>query len=374
MGYNEAYANADRENRIRKARKLRDILLKAEESKILNFTTYQACPEYKRTEMLMQLFYKMNPNWIADFNALEEDKPEKIRIRLNPVREVDPKTRKYKDPAVFNKLIEKIKDSDNIIKNALSVYLTNKIAHSCQNTIKVLIESEVKAKKIDDEGFEEIATLVRYHFKLKQNLKKTGNTEEQKQDTNGKIRTSLRKLGHYGLKEENLKNLENMGMMSLLRRESQAFYLKDFEISNLLKKLKLKEEIYYGMATELKTKSKGGQILVINLPVYGQFSVHLTNRTHIQEMENRGKDNYNLDEILEKESVMIVPYISEKAKKDLDRNGNISEEDLLRIAKTDIRYSLYLGLKTGHKKETIRKIFNSQQDQLRPRRTNENGR
>ena len=91
-------------------------------------------------------------------------------------------------------------------------------------------------------------------------------------------------------------------------------------------------------------------------------------------MEDRGKDNYNLDEILEKESVMLVPYISEKAKKDLDRKGKISEEDLLRIARTDTRYSLYLGLKTGHSKETIRKIFNPLRDMSKPCKTNSDGR
>lgn len=367
MNYYNANTNVDREKRFLKAKKATSALLNSEDSKILDFPTYASCLSDDRVEKLIRFYDKVMPTWKTEFNELERKKKPKMRCELDLDEDLED--------------IIKSAQEDIIIGKAISIHVANKIAHYSQNTIKILVEKLLVEKnkdlmaKNDYEGVETISSIIdtrnssefnkivaniRKYFDLNKSITRVGCTEENKKSIQKYMDNILKQLAKYQLDEKDLKTLEAWGVVDLREKENQAFYIKSHEISMFLANLKDRDDIDYGMATKI-TKSNNGRnntedILVVNLPYYGQFSVHLQSHKHKELLRNLGKDNYNVDEIYEKETVMLTEKISPKAREDLDKGGAISEEKLLKIAKTDFKYALYLAIKTGHEKEVIRKI------------------
>lgn len=360
MNYKSSSRIVDKEHRIQRAKVNAYYLVNSEDSQILDTATYLTCSEDERLEKLMNLFNKMNPNWRTYFNEKEEQKPSKMRIYMKP----------DKNGSDLESFIEEAQ-GDTVSQCANSLFLANKIAHACQNTMKNLVEGVLyeKSKQLSSQKdyymvrkidslyenifeFENIVLAFRRYFDLSKRNTKTSTLQTEQQISRQKAI-----LAEYKIDMADLQKLASLGFCDLMELSYNAFVIKDYEISKLITELEDRDDIDYGMA--VKTDNDGTSkenIFVMNLPYYGQFCVHLKLPAHIKALESHP---YCLDELYEFETIMLTSEVSPSAREDFDQGASISKQKLRLTAQKDPRYALYLALKTGHEKDTIREIFNT---------------
>lgn len=149
-------------------------------------------------------------------------------------------------------------------------------------------------------------------------------------------------------------------------------------MDNIIEELKDRDDISYGRYVEPK-KDKSGKIiygrdgvtpkmdniLVIDLPYYGQFSVHMKNFQSISALRDTP---YNGLHVYEKESIMLTDNISNAAKQYLLRKtGNntwpdLSDimGDLKQMRKTNPRFAHYIAIKMGATKQELDEMYSDE--------------
>lgn len=322
-------------------------------SDVLNIPNYSSLPLEKRFAKLMTLYDEVQPRWVSEFNALEQKKPRNMQIYL------DPQTTTMED------LIESA-DNDELCQTVMAMYTANKLAHVCENTRRVLLEKYLK-QKLQDAASPQEETLLKDALHDFENISHTLKSyfDPRNSTKPGLLRKLEYTLNVNGISSKDLETFSKNGFKQLVEKERVGYYLKDFEMMNLIEMLKERDDISYGMVTDHKLdnfgnplinrhtgKPQSNHLLVVDLPYYGQFSVHMKEASSISALS---QTPYRKMQVFETESMILTSEISPYAEKDLD-NGSISMENLKKIKARDPRYAHYLALKTGATKDEIEEL------------------
>ena len=183
-----------------------------------------------------------------------------------------------------------------------------------------------------------------------------------------------RKLKKFGIKEENLEDLRSLNIEVLSKGQRDGYYIKDFEMDRAIELLKEDDEISYGKFTKNMTDNNGVEILdsegnpkqehlfVVDLPYYGQFSIHMKTESSISALSDTPYDELR---IYEKESVLLTDEVSSWAKKII--LGKTFKEvvgklkNIRRNRKNGARIAHYTALKLGATKEELDELYRDDQ-------------
>lgn len=290
-------------------------------------------------QSIMKLYEETHPNWAADYIAIERKKPKNVRTYLSS----------------FD--MEDIIDSargDDLLETALSVHAMNRIAHSCIFVKRKLISELIDEKKKATDGKFRISDRVFYNLEIDiSRYFDPANKED--------ISTRKRVLGaikRRGITEQDLDMLEKRGYREISEKQRSAFYIKDFLIDDLITLLKDRDDISYGMEEVTYSKENGSighdNVLVVDLPYYGQFSVHLKSKSSISALSDTPYDTLR---VFEKEGNILTDGLSKIAERKLKEEGTLSIKQLKAIRRYDPRYAHYLAVKQGSTKQELDEMY-----------------
>ncbi len=305
----------------------------AKNSDLLKVNSYMLLPIEERFSKLMHLYDEME-RWKKEYKKVEKHKPEDIRTPLTAER------------------IEELIDSalyDEMIEVTLSMHVSNRIAHTCIFAKEYIIKKFI-LDKIENGQLEEKIDLDKA-LKRIDIISDPINTEESMI-----TKISKAELKSFGITEEMLRELQGKGLKELSQLERSAFYIKTYETENTIKLLKKRDDISYGKVT-----NETGDALVIDLPYYGQFAVHLKSKESVSALSNTPYDSLHF---YEKESVMLTDEISEKAQRFINsrrENGKLDLKDLIpelrKIKKDRPRFAHYVAVKMGATKQELDELY-----------------
>lgn len=309
----------------------------AKSSDLKKVNSYILLPTDERFSKLMRLYDKME-RWKDEYKKVEERKPKDVRTPLTAESIED-----LIDSAMYDEMLEV----------ALSMHISNKIAHDCifakEHIIRKFISDKIKTGQLE-ETIDVNKALNRIDI-----ISDPINTEES-------IITKISKseLKFWGITEEMLQELKGKGLEELSQLERNAFYIKEFEIDNIIKILKSRDDISYGKVTD-----ETGNSLVIDLPYYGQFSVHLKSKGSISALSNTPYDSLHF---YEKESVILSDEVSKAAQRLIDKrreSGKVDLVDLIpelrKMKKGKPRFAHYVALKMGATKQELDELYRDEQ-------------
>lgn len=357
MGYTSIDRRIDKENQLRNAKIKPALFINAQE---LDIYHYMSLTEEKRFAALMKLYEKAEPAWVSKFNELENKKPEKMRIKLDTSTTMD-------------ELIESAED-DELCQTAMSMYTANKLAHLCENARNVLLEEYFK-KKINllyNSGSDKEAALLKSSISGKKGFRDVSNMiysyfDPANQNKPGLLRNLEGYMYNSGIDANDIEAFRKLGIDKLSVKQRNGYYLKDFEMMNLIGKLQARDDVAYGMVVTPKVDEFGRQLkdrngdpkndylMVVDLPYYGQFSVHMKTQQSISALSSTP---YSESRVFEKESMILTDQVSEYAKKhELKKGGTITIDELKEIKAKDPRYAHYLAVKTGSTKDELDEMY-----------------
>lgn len=264
-----------------------EMMCNDEYSEVMNAVNYY--PRINTREKLrdnfskmMFFFEKINPEWAEKYNELEEGKTRNMSVEIDPT-EYSMQTLVEDALALPNELYgntppEKLRD---IKISALAMFYANKIAHQSRYLRERYMAHYLNYSAKDNENFntalkqdkfKEISDRLKsyYMFALEYaEAKKDGKSEDVLKRIREKAKLCKGVLKGYGFDDESLL-LKNSVIKSFVQLERDAFAIKDVAMSDLVFQLEAQKDISYGK----KLDSAGKEVLVVDLPNYGQFSVH----------------------------------------------------------------------------------------------------
>lgn len=271
---------------------------------------------------LLELYQKLVPNWVQDFNRLSD--------RLHS--QADVKNRLFRDflkiqlPKGYS--IEDLKAPKNeqhdllidIAQRGRIIHLSNKIAHQ----FDYIFESQLKAYMSKNgimpdtsDEFDEIKRLVRQIY-----------SQRTKDIVREKAKDTL--IGQYEFVEQDFmigKNLDVLDFRKLIQAYSNAMFIKDTEIESVdrLAHNHDRQEVSYG----IKRIDNANTLFVMDIPRFGQFSVHIKDPSLIAQIRKK----YRMP-LYRTETMVLVDHISDKAKEFIeDAKADDSMDDERRIPK-----------------------------------------
>lgn len=282
--------------------------MRKEEGKIDIIKTFNLiCQKYTTNtsednlNSLLDLFQIMKPNWVRDFNNLDNrltknKSSDFLSEQLPPEYTVD------------NLKANKNEDKDqytDIMQRGRIIHLSNKIAHQFDYIFQSKIKEYMRRRKIETntpEEFYEIKRLIkqRYNQRTKPKIKEIAETKLIKQ---------------YGFKKDDFstrKSLNMLGLPSLIKAYSDAMYIKDTEIesvNNLVQRYS-REDVSYG----IKEDDEYNTLFIMDIPKFGQFAVHVKDPSLIAQI----KTKYKMP-LYKRESLMLVDHLSEEAKEFIEQ-------------------------------------------------------
>lgn len=322
-------------------KRAQNVVENVRKSDLLKLNLYKLLPLDARFEKLMRLYDSIS-DWKKEYKKVEMRKPAAVRTPLNVENIED-----VIDGAMY----------DDILELALSMHVANKIAHACDWAIEDIIENfllkKVNSKELPETVLEdENATPI---------IRKIGRIFDPVNQGNPRTMDWLRRtLGEYGITSRMLRDLEGCGLEELNQMQRNAFYIKDYEMENAIDLLKDRDDISYG---RFSTKGPEGKEhrLVIDLPYYGQFCVHMKTERSISALRNTKYDQMHM---YETESVLLVDGISKSAKNFIKKRKESGKStldkmipELRKIRQDRPRYAHYIALKMGATKQELDKLY-----------------
>lgn len=333
-------------------KRAQNVVENVRKSDLLKLNSYRLLPLDARFEKLMRLYDSIS-DWKKEYKKVEMRKPSEVRTPLNVENIED-----VIDGAMY----------DDILELAISMHVANKIAHECDWAIEDIIENflskKVKSNELPETVLEDKnATPI---------IRKIGRIFDPINQGNRKTMEWLRNtLGEYGITSRMLKDLQGCGLEELNKMQRNAFYIKDYEMENAIDLLKDRDDISYG---RFSTKGSEGKehILVIDLPYYGQFCVHMKTERSISALKNTKYDQMHM---YETESVLLMDGISRAAKSFIKKRKESGKStldqiipELRKIRKDRPRYAHYIALKMGATKQELDKLYKGENAGKPPRR------
>lgn len=322
MGYREVEKEAEKENRLNKAKRVVKKLRKGNRELKLSFidiskkvlSTDMDNPNFEdEVTLLHELskFYELiEPNWRTSFNELNGRK-RKYGIE-EPIK---------KDEDVFDLLGGVVDtDTDKASLAAVNMYLANKLAHA-YGVARDRIVEDILSKNNVSGNVKDISNYLKVYYK-------------NRFDKNVKAENKVRdKLLRKGITDDIIEQCTSAGVYSLAVAEMHAFSIKDRSMMMAISRFK-NREVSQGIGEDapisfgMKEISENEKLLVVDLPYFGQFSVHMKDPGMISAMS----DTIYSKAIYAFESVMLTEKTSTEVSKDIEKMRElIGKEGLTRV-------------------------------------------
>lgn len=304
---------------------------------IIKPSTYRFLSLEERFAKLMHLYDNIS-DWKSEYAKVEKRKPRDIRTELTVETAED-----VIDGVAY----------DDLLEATLSMHIANKIAHEAIFAKETIIEKFVTEKVRNKELDESLLKAENLNIVIK----RIAIVHDTINDRNSLItKISKAELEKLGITSKMLQELSGKGIEDLNQLERTAFYIKSYETDNVIEMLKDRDDISYGMI-----HNETGNALVIDLPYYGQFIVHVKTKKSISALSDIPYDEIR---VYEKESVILTDDISEAGKKFIDsrkQNGKTDLNQLIpelrKIRKDRPRFAHYVALKMGATKQELDEIY-----------------
>ena len=244
---------------------------------------------------------------------------------------------------------------------ALTMFYANKIAHQSRYLRETFLahylnyeieNNDIITKAIKDGRFKEISDKFKNYYMSKIEYleeKERGASEEYLKIRMADCNMHLKVLEEFGINKED-KILRNKTLRNLVISEQDAFSIKDTAMKDLVNQLSRQSDILYG----IKKDNDGKEILVVDLPGYGQFSVHTKAEMCIKK-EKIPSYPYDVSGV-DKGNVLLIEaksptmnYILNKYTKKADIMKALMDLD-------DIGEAHQIAVKLGYNKNALRKI------------------
>ena len=325
------------------------------------FKFYASKPTEDRFTELMELFDKVNPEWKKIYEEIEKEKPIEVQT-----------------PLEYENIQDVIDGALNepILELCLNIHIANKIAHTYDRAIENIIKKKLieKSQKSSDN---KIQSLLKNHRRLSRLYRQIGDyLDPSNLDDKNARENLLEYIKRDGITEDDLEQLNNIGIPCLIRGRKKAFAAKDYEIDQALTALKQEKDISYGVCLRkvrnhdgsIKTDGRGREIedsvLVVDVPYYGQYIVHMKRNTSISSLATIPK--YSAKYLYEKKTFLLTDNISNKGMDFIESHSPTGktasyeemEPHLIDLEKMNPRFAHYLALKYGANKKELRRLHN----------------
>lgn len=343
----------------------------------------------KKFTNLMNLYVTLNPNWVNELNELERRKPRNVSSPLKLSTHIEGKWRRKNNKELTQEIIKSVVGSGRLIEMAMSIHVANKIAHECEisqgNIIMYYLQQDTRLNiPIDSKNKGWLFKYVQEYL---------GNEDNPKQDV-------INYLKRNNISESMLKNIpedDKKRILTLGKARREAFLIKDSLIYELINDLNHDKEVdaeselilnsrpSYGIYSTEKTDEYGNvrysrngepfmeHRLIIDVPFFGQFCVHLLHEDTISALSQTPYDAVH--RFHERKSVILTDNISDYGSsflKQLQSDGistflNMENMELLNkireLKSKDSRFAHYLALKLGAESDVIDYIYNDDKDE-----------
>lgn len=261
---------------------------------------------------LLDIYQKLNPNWVDSLNKLNKRLSEESNIQdrmFDDFLKVElPEGYTVKDlKAPKNKNQDPLTD---IMQRGRIIHLSNKIAHQFEFIFESRLKEYMAKNGISCNTKAEFCEVKRLIRKIYAPETKT------KVKENAKCILDM----DYGFEStdfEEAKNLDNLNFPALIKAYNDGMYLKAMEIENVNKLIHhhgKEEEVSYG----LRKDCEENMLFVMDIQGFGQFSVHVKDPRLVAQI----KTKYKMP-LYKRETLMLVDHMSSTA------------EEFMEEAKTD---------------------------------------
>lgn len=257
---------------------------------------------------LLDVFQKLKPNWVEEFNKLNQ-------ILLDE-KNIEDKTfdsfLTIKLPKAYT--IDRLKVPKNeknsvvvdIMQRGRIIHLVNKIAHHFEDVFDNRIMEYMIKNSIPCETREEF-------YDVKRQIRQIYNP-----NTKSRIKEIAKSnlILYYGFEEKDFesgKNLETLNLTKLAKAHNDGMYIKDLEIENVNRLVQDydRDDISYGV----KKDNEDNYLFVMDVRGYGQFSVHMKDPNLIAQI----KKKYTMS-MYKRKTTMLVNYVSKQAKEFIEES------------------------------------------------------
>lgn len=350
------------------AGKIREMMDNGEYYRIMKITDYYSSVN-KREKLaikfseLMSFFEKITPKWAENYNKKEEERTNNMSAKIDEseisIDKIVSDANKLPSGLYGNIEPETLR---SIRITALTMFYANKIAHQSrylrENILSHHLNYEIKSndileKNIKDGRFKEISNKLKNYYMSKFEYKEERDRGASEEDLNiilSDYSMRLKALEECGIDREDKFILRSKALSTLITSEKDAFSIKDIAMKDLINQLSRQSDILYGV----KKDNEGKEVLVVDLPGYGQFSVHTKaeNCMRKEKIPQYPYEVYGVDIgnvlLLETKSP-TMNYILNKYTKKAD-----IVNELIKLG--DIGEAHQIAVKLGYNKNTLRKI------------------
>lgn len=352
------------------SKKIQEMMDNGEYYRIMNITSYYSGMN-EREELaskfseLMFFFKEITPNWAESYNKKEEEKTNNMSATIDEseisIDKIVSDANKLPSGLYGNVEPEKLR---SIRITALTMFYANKIAHQSRYLRETILShhlnyeienNDIVEKAIKDGRFKEISDKLKSYYMSKFEYleeRERGASEEYLKIRRADYSMRLKALEECGIDRDD-KILRSKALGNLVISEKDAFSIKDIAMKDLVNQLSRQSDILYG----IKKDNDGKEILVVDLPGYGQFSVHTKaeNCMRKEKIPQYPYDVYGVDKgnvlLLEAKSP-TMNYILNKYTKKADIMKALVDLD-------DISEAHQIAVKLGYNKNALRKIHSA---------------
>lgn len=346
ISFRPNYNDIERSLSIKSAREAKERVKK------LNLTTYRdsIIDTHEMLGNLLKTYAALEPNWKNIHNRVEEKKPKKMQSFIS------------KDYTIEDILASA--QYDDLAELSLCITVSNRIAHAISDIMKKQAH-EYAGGCLDKE--------IEYDFM--RSIRKTFDPYKLKDGIN--VNRDFSNL--CALVGTDVNQLKEDGFQELVEAEHIAFSMKEYSLRELITVLKDRDDINYGKKEGINKNGKKQTSFIMDLPFYGQFSVHLMdpkletqgskNMTEELEEYEKANDIEPIDkirqdihdllmddeydgELYEKHTVILNSEQSEETNSFLKSLQGLTEKEqkeaLDKIEKKDRRYGHHLKVAGGY--------------------------
>lgn len=352
------------------SKKIQEMMDNGEYYRIMNITDYYSSMN-EREELaskfseLMFFFKEITPNWAENYNKKEEERTNNMSAKIDEseisIDKIVSDANKLPSGLYGNIEPETLR---SIRITALTMFYANKIAHQSRYLRETILShhlnyeienNDIVEKAIKDGRFKEISDKLKSYYMSKfeySEKKERGTSEEYLKIRRADCSMRLKALEECGIDRDD-KILRSKALGNLVISEKDAFFIKDIVMKDLVNQLSRQSDILYG----IKKDNDGKEILVVDLPGYGQFSVHTKAEMCMKEekIPQYPYDVYGVDKgnvlLLEAKSP-TMKYILNKYTKKADIMKALVDLD-------DIGEAHQIAVKLGYNKNALKKIHSA---------------
>lgn len=281
------------------------------------FKEYSTNPSEENLNRLLEIYQRLIPNWVEDFNRFNRKLSEKnstknkifddfLRIQLPEGYSIeDLKAPPNRD---HNSFVD-------IMQRGRIIHLSNKIAHQFDFIFESRLKEYMQKNGIRMDTPDEF-------YEIKSKIRQIYNARTRKQ-IKGKAEAIL--ISQFGFEIEDFaegKNLSALGFEELIEAYNDAMYIKDTEIESVDRLVHDhgRQDISYG----LMKVDEDNILFVMDVQKFGQFAVHIKDPNLISQIRVK----YRMP-LYRKETQILVDHLSDKAKEfiaDAKTDDSMDEE------------------------------------------------